>query len=134
MAVRGVLSSRRNRASVGGPLKRLLVSLSLVAALATPGCAYYGQAKLPTDFFVTTGDLGSKPYQPVALVESRQMLCTPCGLTLEAAYDKIEASLKEELITKAKAAGANAIIDLKYEVMNLQFMSMVVLRGTAVKL
>ena len=114
------------------------VLLSLLVVL--PGlfaCAHYGRAILPpkTEFFVTTGDLATKDYQPVALVQSERQLCRPCGLSLASAMEEIEDSLKTDLIDKAKALGANGIINLSYSVqagMNLGLAS-VRCNGLAVK-
>ena len=91
----------------------------LTLLMVLPGlfaCTHYGQAILPpkTEFFVTTGDLATKDYQPVALVQSQRQLCRPCGLSLESAMEEIEDSLKTDLIDKAKALGANGIINLSY--------------------
>jgi hypothetical protein len=82
--------------------------------LSMMGCAHYGQANLPpkTDFFVTTGDIGGTNYQPVALVASERSFCAPCGFNLDSAYQHIEEALRQDLVDKAKAAGANGIINL----------------------
>ncbi len=117
-------------------MKKTLL-IVLLFALFAGGCAHFGQAALPprADFFVTTGDLATKDYQPIALVESRNMMCTPCGGTLEAAYSSIEASLKSEVIAKAKSLGANGIINLDYSAtISAYGTTSVTIRGLAVKM
>ena len=103
-------------------------------ALAT-GCAHFGQAKLPakTAFFVTTGDLATKDYTPIALVESQQTMCTPCA-SLESSYEKLEASMAETMVERAKALGANGIINVHYSVMPMMGVSMVRIQGLAIKM
>jgi hypothetical protein len=103
--------------------------------LSMMGCAHYGQANLPpkTEFFVSTGDIGGTNYQPVALVESERVFCAPCGVTLESAYSHIEESLRQDLIDKAKAAGANGIINLHAYVVPTPGLATVGARGMAVR-
>ena len=117
-------------------MKKLLLALTLMVSTMLTGCVQFGHATLPpkSEFFVTSGDYFGKDYSPIALLESRQTLCTPCGLTLEDSYEKIQVSLKEELVVRAKAAGANAIINLQYNTFSLQFFSVVSLKGMAVKI
>jgi uncharacterized protein YbjQ (UPF0145 family) len=114
-------------------MMRILALLSL--AFFAVNCASFGQANLPpkTEFFVTTGDLATKDYQPVALLESRRILCTPCGMTLESAYTSLEESLKKDLIDKAKAAGANGIIELHFQVVPMSGLSSIQAAGLAVR-
>jgi hypothetical protein len=117
-------------------MKRFAIALAAVAMCTMTGCAHFGTAKLPdrAEFFVTTGDLSAKDYQPVALVQSESQICTPCGLTLEGAYEKLEASLKDDVIAKAKALGANGIINMSYRVIPIPGMSMITVTGLAVKM
>jgi hypothetical protein len=109
-----------------------LVALLGITSL---GCIHYGQARLPpkAEFFVTTGDMPTKEYQPVALVVATRMLCTPCGLSLESGMTELEGFLKDQLIEKAKAAGANGIINLSYHVVPMQGFSQITARGLAVR-
>jgi uncharacterized protein YbjQ (UPF0145 family) len=111
-----------------------VLALALVG-LTTFGCASFGQANLPprTEFFVTTGDIGGTNYQPVALVASERTLCAPCGLSLERAYQKIEESLKQDLIDKAKAFGANGIINMSVRIFQGPGLSTVGAQGMAVR-
>lgn len=90
----------------------LAMSLSMMVV----GCAHFGKAMLPPrkEFFVTTGDLPTKDYQPIALVRSQRSLCRPCGISLESGMQELENALKEDLIAQSKALGANGIINLTY--------------------
>jgi hypothetical protein len=103
--------------------------------LSMMGCVHYGQANLPpkTEFFVSTGDIGGTNYQPVALVASERTFCSPCGVTLESAYQHIEESLRQDLVDKAKAAGANGVINLHVYVVPMGGVSVVGARGMAVR-
>jgi len=108
---------------------------SVLALVLVSACNHYGQANLPpkTEFFVTTGDMANTEYQPVALVASDRSVCTPCGLTLDQAYEEIEESLKNDLIDKAKAAGANGVINLGVYIMPAPMVSTVRAAGLAIK-
>ena len=116
-------------------MKRLLFAFLALSLLTLSACSHYGQANLPpkTEFFVTTGDLANHDYQPVALVGSDRVLCTPCGLSLAKAYKEIEESLKNDLIDKAKAAGANGVINLSISIHPGPGISQVRASGLAVK-
>jgi uncharacterized protein YbjQ (UPF0145 family) len=54
-------------------------------------------------------------------------------LTLDSAYTAIEESLKKDLIDKAKAAGANGIIELKVVIEPMPGFSHVTASGLAVR-
>ena len=117
-------------------MRNSIVALIVVASVALlGGCSHFGQASLPpkTEFFVTTGDMANTDYQPVALVASDRMICSPCGLTLDAAYEEIEESLKNDLIDKAKAAGANGVINLGIMIMPMPGFSTVRASGLVIK-
>jgi hypothetical protein len=117
-------------------MRNVIVALVvLVSVVGMSACSHFGQANLPpkTEFFVTTGDMASTEYQPVALVASDRSFCSPCGLTLDAAYAEIEESLKNDLIDKAKAAGANGIINLGVMIMPMPGLSTVRAAGLAIK-
>jgi uncharacterized protein YbjQ (UPF0145 family) len=54
-------------------------------------------------------------------------------MTLESAYTSLEESLKKDLIDKAKAAGANGIIELHFQVVPMSGLSSIQAAGLAVR-
>lgn len=115
-------------------MRRLLIAIAAVALLgAASGCLESGVARLPqrSDILITTGDVDWN-YEALGFIVVQQTRCAPCA-NLEASYEHLSETIKEEFRKHAKDLGATAVINVQYSVAAMGLLDMVVIHGTAVK-
>jgi len=100
-------------------MHRILFLAAAVALLVvTAGCLQSGVARLPqrSDLLITTGDVEWN-YESLGFIEVQQVRCAPCS-NLEASYEHLSETIKEDFRKHAKDLGATAVINVHYQTMH----------------
>jgi len=104
-------------------MKKILIFISLIFLIfLLTGCytiTSMAVLRLPNanDFFVTTGDLPAKDYDPIAIIQAnvyRPASSHGKNLDFQKTYSDIEKILNDKIMKKAKQLGANGLIRLEY--------------------